>query len=174
LLAAATDEVIDIMNSWGVFKAGRDALEVGCGIGRLMAPVSSRVRSVIGVDVSPGMIAAATRRLAELSNTSVLVTSGQDLSAFGGGSMDLVYSVDTFPYLVLSGQTLVERHFDEVRRVLRPGGDFVLFNYAYGRSRADANGEVLALAERAQLQVIRADESPFRIWNGIGWLLRKV
>lgn len=174
LLAAATNEVIDTMDGWSVFKTCRDALEVGCGIGRLMTPVSSRVRSVTGVDVSPGMIAAATRRLAALSNTSVLVTDGQDLSAFGPGSMDLVYSVDTFPYLVLSGQTLVERYFDEVRRVLRPGGDFVLFNYAYGRSRADANGEVLALADRAQLQVTRANESPFRIWNGIGWLLRKV
>jgi SAM-dependent methyltransferase len=120
------------------------------------------------------MIAAATRRLAELSNTSVLITDGQDLSAFRAGSMDLVYSVDTFPYLVLSGQTLVERHFDEVQRILRPGGDFILFNYAYGCSRADANSEVHALADRAQLQVVRSDESPFRIWNGIGWLLRKV
>lgn len=174
LLAAATDEVIRVMDGWGVFKAGRDVLEVGCGIGRLMVPVSSRVRSVTGVDVSPGMVAAATRRLAELSNTSVLITDGQDLSAFGAGSMDLVYSVDTFPYLVLSGQTLVERHFDEVQRVLRPGGDFILFNYAYGCSRADANSEVHALADRAQLQVVRSDESPFRIWNGTGWLLRKV
>lgn len=174
LLAAATDEVIRVMDGWGVFKAGRDVLEVGCGIGRLMAPVSLRVRSVTGVDVSPGMVAAATRRLAELGNTSVLITDGQDLSTFGAGSMDLVYSVDTFPYLVVSGQTLVERHFDEVQRVLRPGGDFILFNYAYGCSRADANSEVHALADRAQLQIVRSDESPFRIWNGIGWLLRKV
>jgi hypothetical protein len=45
LLAAATDEVIRVMDGWGVFKAGRDALEVGCGIGRLMAPMSLRVRS---------------------------------------------------------------------------------------------------------------------------------
>ena len=54
-----------------------------------------------------------------------------------------------------------------------PAGDFVLFNYAYGRSREDANGEVLALAQGADLQVVRADESPFRIWNGIGWLMRR-
>jgi hypothetical protein len=87
--------------------------------------------------------------------------------------MDLVYSVDAFPYLVLSGRALVERHFREVGRVLRAGGDFVLFNYAYGRSRDDINGEVLALAHAADLQILRADESPFRIWNGIGWLMRK-
>jgi SAM-dependent methyltransferase len=101
------------------------------------------------------------------------VTTGQDLSGFDSESMDLVYSVDTFPYLVLSGPALVECHFQEVRRVLRPAGDFVLFNYAYGWPREDANREVLALAHGARLEVIRADESPFRIWNGIGWLMRR-
>ncbi|MDB5960603.1 MAG: hypothetical protein JWP59_1897 [Massilia sp.] len=173
LLAAATDEVIGVMDDWGVLAPDRDALELGCGIGRLMAPLSSRLRSVTGTDVSPGMIAAATRRLTGLSNAAVLLTSGKDLASFASASVDLVYSVDTFPYLVLSGQALVERHFEEVRRVLRPRGDFVLFNYAYGRSREEVNGEVLGLAHRAQLQVIRADESPFHVWNGIGWLLRK-
>ena len=169
LLAAATAEVIGVLEDWGVLGAGRDALEVGCGIGRLMAPLSSRLRSVVGTDVSPGMIAAATRRLEGASNTRVELTTGQDLSAFGSGSMDLVYSVDAFPYLVLSGPALVERHFQEVRRVLRPGGDFVLFNYAYGRPREQANAEVIALAHGADLHVVRADESPFDIWNGIGW-----
>ena len=84
-----------------------------------------------------------------------------------------MYSVDTVPYMLLSGHALVERHFREVRRVLRPGGDFVLVNYTYGRAREDANGEVLALAHGAELQVIRADECPFQIWNGIGWLMRR-
>ena len=87
--------------------------------------------------------------------------------------MDLVYSADVFPYLVLGGPALVERHFREVRRVLRPGGDFVLFNYAYGQSREHSNLEVLALAHDAGLAVLRADESPFRLWNGIGWLMRQ-
>jgi SAM-dependent methyltransferase len=173
LLAAATSEVIGVMDDWGVLTPRRDALEIGCGIGRLMVPLSARVRSVVGTDVSAGMIAAATRRLAGVSNTRVLQTDGQDLAAFGAGSMDLVYSVDTFPYLVLAGPALVEHHFNEIRRVLRPGGDFVLFNYAYGQTRADADDAVRALAYRAQLHVVRADEAPFRIWNGIGWLMRR-
>ena len=173
LLAAATDEVIGVLEAWDVLGRDRIALEIGCGIGRLMVPLSSRVRSVVGTDVSPGMIAAAMRRLEGIGNASVHVTTGQDLSEFASASMDLVYSVDAFPYLVLCGHELVERHLREIRRVLRPGGDLVIFNYAYGRSREDANGEVLAFAHRAGLQVVRADESPFRIWNGIGWQLRR-
>ena len=173
LLAAATDELIGVLDDWGVLGLDRDALEIGCGIGRLMVPLCSRVRSVVGTDVSAGMVAAATRRLAVCSNASVRMTPGQDLLAFRSASMDLVYSVDAFPYLVLCGYALVERHFREVRRVLRPAGDFVLFNYAYGRRRDDANKEVLELAHGAGLQVQRADESPFRIWNGIGWQMRR-
>ena len=173
LLAAATAEVVGVLEQWGVLGPGRDALEIGCGIGRLMAPLSSRLRSVAGTDVSSGMISAATRRLEGLPNTHVDRTAGQNLSEFGSGSMDLVYSVDVFPYLVLSGPALVERHFQEIRRVLRPGGDFILFNYAYGRSREEVNGEVLALACQAELHVVRADETPFQIWNGIGWQMRR-
>lgn len=174
LLAAATDEVIGVLADWGVLGSHRDALEIGCGIGRLMVPIAARVRSVVGTDVSSGMVAAATRRLEGVSNARAQITTGQDLAEFGSDSIDLVYSVDTFPYLVLSGHALVERHFSEVRRVLRPGGDFVLFNYAYGRAREDVDGEVLACARGAGLQILRADESPFRIWNGIGWLMRRV
>jgi SAM-dependent methyltransferase len=173
LLAAATDEVVAVLDDWGVLGPERDGLEIGCGIGRLMVPLSSRLRSVVGTDVSPGMISAAERRLEGRANASVHLTSGQDLAEFATASLDLVYSVDAFPYLVLSGRALVERHFHEIRRVLRPGGDFVLFNYAYGRSREDADREVRALAHDAALAVLRADEAPFRIWNGIGWLLRR-
>jgi SAM-dependent methyltransferase len=173
LLAAATDEVIGVLEDWGVLGPHRDALEIGCGIGRLMVPLCPRLRSVVGTDVSAGMIAAAERRLAGLANASVHVTPGRDLSEIGAAAIDLVYSVDAFPYLVLGGRALVERHFAEIRRVLRPAGDFVLFNYAYGRSREDANGEVLALAQGAGLQVVRADESPFRLWNGTGWQMRR-
>lgn len=66
--AAATAEMIGIMEDWGVMGLNRDTLELGCGIGRLMVPSSSRVGSVVGTDVSPSMIAAATRRLDGLSN----------------------------------------------------------------------------------------------------------
>ncbi len=68
LLAAATDEVIGVLAGWGVLGLHRDALEIGCGIGRLMVPLCSRLRSVVGTDVSPGMIAAARRRLEGCSN----------------------------------------------------------------------------------------------------------
>ena len=173
LLAAATSEVVSVLDDWGVLGSDRDALEIGCGIGRLMEPLSRKLRSVVGTDISPGMIAAATHRLEGLTNARVQRSNGLDLTEFAAQSFDLVYSVDTFPYLVLSGHALVERYFHEIRRVLRPTGQFVLFNYAYGRDRDDVNAEVLALAQGSGLRVIHADDAPFQIWNGIGWLMQR-
>jgi cyclopropane fatty-acyl-phospholipid synthase-like methyltransferase len=173
MLSAATEEAVRVFDAWGVLEAGRDALEIGCGIGRFLVALSPRLRSVVGIDVSANMIEAARRRLRQQDNARADLATGRDLSAFADRSFDLVFSVDAFPYLVQAGRPLVEAHFREVARVLRPGGDFVIFNYAYGRSRAQDCAEVRELAASAGYLVQRLDETPFRIWNGIGFHLRR-
>ena len=173
VLAAATDEAVAVLDAWGVLGAGRDGLEIGCGIGRFLVPLASRLRSVVGLDVSPGMVDAARRRTAALANVEVRLTDGQDMSYLAPAAFDLVYSVDTFPYLVLSGRALVEAHLRDAARVLRPGGDLVVFNYAYGRSREVDVGELRELGEAAGLTMLRGDEAPFRLWNGLGFHLRR-
>jgi SAM-dependent methyltransferase len=173
LLAAATDEAVGVLEGWGVLSAGRDALEIGCGIGRFLPPLAGRLRSLIGIDVSAGMIAAARRRAGQLANVRLLQTSGRDLADFDDGAFDLVYSIDAFPYLVLAGRELVATHLREAARVLRPGGDLVVFNYAYGRARdADAR-ELDALGRAAGLRTLRGDEAPFRLWNAVAFHLRR-
>lgn len=171
LLARATTEVVAVFDAWGALGPARDALEIGCGIGRLLVPLAGRLHSIVGVDVSPRMIEACTERVAGLANVRVLETDGRDLRAIASRSLDLVYSVDAFPYLVLSGRALVATHLQEIARVLRPGGQLVIFNYAYGRSRALDTAEVAELAEAAGLNVLRSDETPFRLWNAVGFLL---
>jgi cyclopropane fatty-acyl-phospholipid synthase-like methyltransferase len=173
LLAAATDEVVSVLDEWGVLANGRDALEIGCGIGRFLIALSGRLRSLIGLDISSNMIEVASRRASEQSNARALVTSGRDLSQFSDDSFDLVLGIDTFPYLVRAGGALVETHFQEVSRVLRPAGDFIIFNFAYGRSREQDAREVRELSLGCQLSVERLDETPFRIWNAVGYHLTR-
>lgn len=173
LLAAATDEVVRVLDAWGVLGADRDALEIGCGIGRFLVALAPRLRSVVGVDVSENMVAAAQRRLDGIDHARAQTTDGRDLSGFTASSFDLVYSVDAFPYLVLAGRGLVEAHLRDAARVLRPGGDVVIFNYAYGRARSDDARELEALGEAAGLRMLRGDASPFRLWNAIGYHLRR-
>ncbi len=96
------------------------ALEIGCGPGRIMLPVSHRFAEVHGVDISEGMIQLAQERLREIPNAFPRVNSGGDLAAFPDDSVDFVYSYAVFQHIP-SGE-VVFRYLQEARRVLRPGG----------------------------------------------------
>ena len=172
LLARATAEVVDLFHRLRFVGKDRDILQIGCGTGRFEAAFSGSVRRAVGIDVSPRMIEVARRRCAGLANVSLEVTSGQDLSRFEDASFDLVYAVDTFPYLVLAGEAVVDAHFRDARRVLRPGGDFVICNYSY---RSDLDRDRKEVAERAQafgFEVVRQGEKPFLLWDALVFHLR--
>jgi tRNA/tmRNA/rRNA uracil-C5-methylase (TrmA/RlmC/RlmD family) len=61
------------------FKPKR-ALDFGCGVGRLVLPLSSRCAEVVGVDISPQMLEETGRNCAERGITNVdLALSDEDL-----------------------------------------------------------------------------------------------
>jgi SAM-dependent methyltransferase len=96
------------------------ALEIGCGPGRLLVPLSRDFGSVTGVDVSAEMIDLARANLAACLNARAEVTSGSDLSQFPDESFDFVYSYAVFQHI--PSRDVVLNYLREARRVLRPGG----------------------------------------------------
>jgi ubiquinone/menaquinone biosynthesis C-methylase UbiE len=99
--------------------AGRDVLDVGCnsGYGTLrFVPVARRV---VGVDVSPRAIEAASAR-AQDGHPEFVLTSGFDLP-FPDDSFDLVTSFQVLEHVPDPTAYLVE-----IARVTRPGGRVVL------------------------------------------------
>src|SRR5215813_13218626 len=68
------------------------ALEIGCGPGRLMRPMSRHFAQVHGVDVSDEMIRLACERLRDTPNAHPHHGCGQDLALFSDDSFDFVYS----------------------------------------------------------------------------------
>ena len=70
----------------------RRALEIGCGPGRLMRPLSRHFGEIHGVDVSDKMIRLAGQRLRNTSNAFPHHSSGSDLSLFPAEKFDYVYS----------------------------------------------------------------------------------
>lgn len=100
--------------------ASLEALEIGCGPGRLLLPLSRTFGRVVGVDVSPEMIERARRNLEEISNARAELNSGADLGEFPAESFDFCYSHAVFQH-VPSRQVMLE-YLREAWRVLRPGG----------------------------------------------------
>lgn len=171
LLRATTDEVVDWMKALALLGDTRRILEIGCGIGRFAGALAPYVRSLTGIDISSRMLQIAGARCAALSNVGFVLSSGKDLSAFADESFDLVYAVDAFPYLVYPDPHLAERHFHETRRVLNPGGRFVVLNYSYREDLARDRSDVERLARAAGLTVFRNGSRDFLLWDGASFLL---
>src|ERR1700722_20004451 len=70
----------------------RRFLEIGCGIGRLMAPLSAHCGEIHGVDIADEMIALGRARLAGVAHAHLHWARDSDLSAFADAGFDLVYS----------------------------------------------------------------------------------
>lgn len=100
--------------------AARRALEIGCGPGRLLLPMSRHFGEIHGVDVSDEMIAQAREKLRDVPHAHVHHSSGSDLSLFPSEHFDFVYSYAVFQHI--PSAEVVFSYFREVVRVLRPGG----------------------------------------------------
>lgn len=171
LLAAATASLVERLREWGLLGGRRVVLDIGCGIGRVTAALAGKVRAVVGIDISRRMLTVARRRCVGYRNVLLAETSGHDLAALASGAFDLVLAVDTFPYLVLAGDSFVEAHVREAHRVLKPGGSLVLFNFAYGE--AD-HGAFERLAAAAGFEPVRLGTRDLALWDGVTYHVRRV
>jgi len=99
---------------------GRAALEIGCGPGRLMKPMSRHFGEIHGVDVSDAMIERAAGNLRDVPHAFPRATSGSDLTTFADESFHFVYSYAVFQHI--PSRDVVLSYWREVVRVLRPGG----------------------------------------------------
>jgi predicted TPR repeat methyltransferase len=172
ILAAATSEVVAKMQQWELLNSRRDVLEIGCGIGRFQRALATRVHRITGIDVSAKMIETAQVRCAGLTNVQLLECAGHDLAQFADDSFDLVFAVDSFPYLCQSGMALVETHFREAARVLKSAGDFLILNFSYRDNLFLDCNDVERLAANAGFEVVLNGTRPFELWDGVAFHLR--
>jgi ubiquinone/menaquinone biosynthesis C-methylase UbiE len=98
----------------------RRALEIGCGPGRLMRPMSCHFGEIHGVDVSDEMIAQARQKLEDIPHARPHAISGSDLAVFPDSHFDFVYSYAVFQHI--PSTEVVFSYLRETVRVLQPGG----------------------------------------------------
>jgi SAM-dependent methyltransferase len=98
----------------------RRGLEVGCGPGRLLRPMSRNFGEIHGVDVSDEMIRLAQERFHGAASIQLHVNNGRDLSPLPSDYFDFVYSYAVFQHI--PSREVVLSYFAEMRRVLKDGG----------------------------------------------------
>ncbi|WP_020180738.1 class I SAM-dependent methyltransferase [Methylopila sp. M107] len=101
---------------------GPDILEIGVGTGLVLRYYPAGAR-VIGVDLSVHMLAKAREKVVEQNLTQVLGLCAMDACRLG--LPDAAFDAVTVPFVI----TLVpdpEGALDEMRRVLKPGGEIVI------------------------------------------------
>ena len=82
----------DIERLCGVRFAPLSVLDFGCGVGRLVIPFARRADRVVGVDISPAMLAEAGRNCAEAGVTGVELIESDDSLSRVRGEFGLVHS----------------------------------------------------------------------------------
>lgn len=98
----------------------RRALEIGCGPGRLIKPMSRYFGEIHGVDVSDEMVRLAKDKLKNVRHAHVHHSPDSTLAAFADDSFEFVYSYAVFQHI--PDAAVVYGYLREARRVLKTGG----------------------------------------------------
>jgi SAM-dependent methyltransferase len=103
--------------------APRSALDFGCGVGRMVIPLSRRCADVVGVDVSDSMLREAETHCRRQGATNVRLVKSDDNLSLVSGAFDLVHSFIVLQHIpVARGMVL----FGRLLELLNDGGVGVL------------------------------------------------
>lgn len=116
-------------------------LDIGCGLGAIDELLVTKygARSVIGIDIDPGLVASMQKRVerAGLSARIQGLRVDPGPMPFAGASFDVAFSKDSM--VQIPDKAAI---FSEVLRVLRPGGRFVASDWLRGGT-ADYSAEMM-------------------------------
>jgi SAM-dependent methyltransferase len=122
--ASAADVVrgleFDLRRLRGPNRRAWRALEIGCGPGRLLRPMSRIFGEIHGIDVSDEMIRRAQANLRGVPHAHAHCTSGAGLAPFADESFDFIYSYAVFQHI--PSRDVVMQYLREAGRTVKPGG----------------------------------------------------
>src|SRR5262245_23550262 len=164
--AAVVAWLEDEMRRLGSAPESRRALEIGCGPGRLMRPLSGHFAEIHGVDVSDRMVRLAERNLADLPHAHVHATSGSDLSPFADEYFDFVYSYAVFQHI--PSREVVIQYLREAARVLKTNGILACqFNGLIEPSKTATTWDGIGIPEKALIALARELDCQVLALNGV-------
>jgi 2-polyprenyl-3-methyl-5-hydroxy-6-metoxy-1,4-benzoquinol methylase len=107
---------LDFLARTRLLKPGDKVLEIGCGIGTVVAELARQGCEVTGTDISHVAIEYGLRKYA---GVHLEVQPAEELR-FEDEAFEVVLSFDLFEHIAR-----IDRHLTEVRRVLKPGGYYL-------------------------------------------------
>lgn len=125
-LASGRAEIIEALtdlDKLGLTAPRHDALDFGCGVGRLTAALAEHFDAVTGVDISPSMLGHARALHATNARCHFVHNDRPDLSIFPNDSFDLVYSSLVLQHMA---PALSDSYLAEFVRIVRPGGSIAI------------------------------------------------
>ncbi|OYW07756.1 MAG: hypothetical protein B7X34_10260 [Acidobacteriia bacterium 12-62-4] len=97
-------------------------LEIGCGAARVTRALAGLFGEVHAVDISPEMVAQATKALENFPHAHVYQNNGTDLAVVPVAEFDFAFSTIVFQHI--PSREVIENYVREVSRLLRPGALF--------------------------------------------------
>jgi ubiquinone/menaquinone biosynthesis C-methylase UbiE len=143
-------EQIEPVLEAAAIQPGERVIDVGCGTGFLLLGAARRSGQVVGVDVTPAMLAEAKRRVEEAGLTNVTLREATaEALPFADLRFDVALNRLTLHHLGNPGRVLSEIH-----RVLRPGGRLVLCDItaADDPEKADLHNRLERLRDPSHVQ----------------------
>jgi SAM-dependent methyltransferase len=114
---------------------GKTVLDLGCGTGENIIPLLKRGARVIGIDISPDLIAIARKRLQDANLEATLADGDAHDTGLPYESVDVIFSMALIHHLDIPAAR------EEMWRILRKGGAIILkepirFSKGYARFRS--------------------------------------
>jgi len=110
-----------LLRKKGLLDPDVDALNIGCGIGRIERAICNEVASVTGVDVSSRMVKMARQKVVA-PNVRFHVVDGKSLNGLESDYFNLCLSFIVLQHI---SRAATRSYLTEVARVLKPGGSFL-------------------------------------------------
>jgi ubiquinone/menaquinone biosynthesis C-methylase UbiE len=163
-----TRRIVDAVPAEGI------VLDLACGPGIVSAALAPKARQIVGLDLTPQMLANARRRCtsAGLGNVAFVEGSAGDLP-FAAAAFDAVVTRLSIHHFGEPARVL-----DEMRRVLRPGGSLVLADVvsAADREKSALHNAIEILRDPSHVRMLPAAEllavvgaAGFAIESQDGW-----
>lgn len=148
------------VRDFGILSLGLDArygksqtaLELGCGVGRLLRAASSVFGKVVGIDVSESAVRRARELVQDLPNVDVYLGNGINLEGIQTSSIDFAYS---FAALSSMPVAVIASYLHDLSRVMKIDGRVSLQVYL-GKEQDTLQQDTIAIRSFEQERFIQA------------------